>query len=168
MTDEHAGKSNALSLVIHAADRFAARRSAHQPATIAPATDEDTDGEAPAWTPEQIRRIFAPSVRALPFVSLSDENPFGPPLSYWNDVPTEDFRTDFKRGRHYADMTISAIDADDCGSFFLGHIIGAMVKDAIARKSKGGRYSRTLPPAVSGFFYQLTHRVCGRKAPRDQ
>ena len=82
--------------------------------------------------------------------------------SYWNDTPTGKGRDDFKRGRDYAALTMAAIGAESCASWDLERIIEAIVIDAASRKAKGGKYSRTLPPAVYGFIHELSRQFCAK------
>ena len=57
----------------------------------------------PLWTrtPEETRAMFAPSVKALPFVSSEWANDYWPE-SMWADVPTNNHLADRERGRHFA------------------------------------------------------------------
>jgi hypothetical protein len=124
--------------IIDAAERFAKK-------PLPPAVD-------PLWTrtPEETRAMLAPSVKALPFVSSQWANDYWPE-AMWTDVPTDDHRTDRERGKHYAALTIGALVADQCNhGRVLAVIFEAIVNDAIRRRAKGGKGSRTMPGAVHG------------------
>jgi hypothetical protein len=96
-----------------------------------------------------------------------------PPQNCWNDIPTDDHKSDFARGGRYAKMTIAAIQAhsENYGGHKLAlsicatdldHIIESMIQQGIARREKGGRYSRsTLTPAMSGFLFEITRCLAG-------
>jgi hypothetical protein len=61
-------------------------------------------------------------------------------------------------GRHYGEHTlalsISAID--------LSRIVESMIRDGIARREKGGQYSRTpITSAMKGFLHDFTRYVAG-------
>jgi hypothetical protein len=122
-----------------------------------PREPQNVSGGGVHWTLEDACRIFGPSVKELPFVTMAtDGNPFANAANYWNDVPTENSHADFQRGKTYAALTIKAIANDGCGSNYLKDIIEAIAADAIARQARGGKYSRSLPPAVGGFFSELS------------
>ena len=73
--------------------------------------------KAPEWTLAQARRFYAPAFKSLPFIQRKSETSICErPITFWNDVPGFDHKTDFKRGRLFAEMTIEAIAADNCGS----------------------------------------------------
>jgi len=113
--------------------------------------------KAPEWTLAQARRFYAPAFKSLPFIQRKSETSICErPITFWNDVPGFDHKTDFKRGRLFAEMTIEAIAADNCGSGPLEATFEAIIKDAVARKAKGGKHARTLPPAVDGFLWELS------------
>jgi hypothetical protein len=140
-------------------------------------TDRDTtvislaDRREPEWSLEDCRRLFAPSVKVLPFVKRDQKRPFNAtPLKWWDDTPGIDHKLDVKRGRAYATMTIEAIAADKCGSNPLEAIFKSIVDDAVARKIKGGKHSRTLPPAVDGYLWELSKFIsrAADKIPLDE
>jgi hypothetical protein len=110
----------------------------------------------PLWTrtPDETRAMFCPSVKTLPFVSTEWRNDYWP-ASMWVDVPTDDYQADRERGRVFAAMTIAAICADHPIIQPLQIIFHAIVDDAIRRRAKGGKGSRTLPGAVDGFLEGL-------------
>jgi hypothetical protein len=109
------------------------------------------------WTLAELRRHFAPAFKSLPFVQRKDEaTVLGRPITFWNDTPGFDHKADCRRGRLYAEMMIDAIAADKCGSRPLEETFEAIIKDAVARKAKGGKHARTLPPAVDGFLWELS------------
>jgi hypothetical protein len=117
------------------------------------------DFRAAHRTAEKTRRRVGPSLARLPFVTTKGGSPRADVKRYWKDVPTGNGRADFKRGKKYAALTIEAMTADGC-AWYLERIIEAIVLDAVARKAKGGRHSRALPPAVDGFIHELSHRLC--------
>jgi hypothetical protein len=106
---------------------------------------EVVDYDAAYWTPEKVRKVFGPSIKQLPFVTMTDGSPCANAASYWNDVPTNDSRADFKRGKEYGALTIEALAFDRCGPRYLEHIIEAIICDAVARKAKGGKYIAAPP-----------------------
>ncbi len=139
--------------IIQAGERF----TAHRPTTtVVTAGVIRPDFGAAYWTPEKLRRMFGLSVKRLPFVTMKGARA----ASYWNDAPTGNGRDDFKRGKKYAALTIEAMTADGCASWYLEKIIQAIVADAVSRKVKGGKHSRTLPPAVDGFIHELSRQFC--------
>jgi hypothetical protein len=87
--------------------------------------------------------------------------------NFWIDEPTDDSGADHQRGRHYARMTIEAIqerNAENGGRLFtraicaidLEHIFEGMICDGIARQKKGGKYSRSVcTSTMSGFLFEL-------------
>jgi hypothetical protein len=62
----------------------------------------------------------------------------------------------------YAALTMAAITADGC-AWYLERILDGIVRDVASRKAKGGKYSRTLPPAVIGFIHELSRQYCARR-----
>jgi hypothetical protein len=148
--------------LIDARERFIAPRpstTSAVTANIISADFKDAYWKPGYCEPEKPRRTFAPSRKTLPFIKMEGG---GSPASYWNDTPTEKGRDDFKRGRDYAALTIAAIATDSCASWDLERIIEAIVIDAASRKAKGGKYSRTLPPAVYGFIHELSRQFCAK------
>src|SRR6476660_2877896 len=93
--------------------------------------------------------------------------------NYWIDEPTNDRLADYQRGRHYARMTIEAIQersAEHDGhklalsicAIDLGHIIEGMIRDGIARQKRGGKYSRSAcTSTMDGFLSELTRYIAG-------
>jgi hypothetical protein len=118
------------------------------------------DFKAADGTAEKLRRTFGPSGKRLPFVTMKGGNPSASVTSYWNDAPTENGRDDFKRGKKYAALTIEAMTADGCASWYVEKIIQAIVADAASRKADGGKHSRTLPPSANGFIHELSRQFC--------
>jgi hypothetical protein len=112
------------------------------------------------WKPEKPRHTLGPSLKSLPFVEMKGSGQRASPASFWKDIPTGKGRDDFKRGRRYAALAIAAIAADGCASWELAKIIKAIVVDAASRRAKGGKYSRTLPPAIDGFIHELSRQLC--------
>jgi len=126
-------------------------------------------GVDPLWTrtPEETRSLYAPSVKSLPFASVG-KNEFGWPDTFWADVPTNDYQADRERGRQFAKLTIAAIIADQATPRPLEAIFESIVEDAIRRKAKGGKGSRTLPGAVDGYMEALADFItsqCRRPRP---
>jgi len=145
--------------VIQAGERF----KAHRPTTtVVTASVIRPDFGAAYWTPERLRRMFGLSVRRLPFVTTKGNNTSASAANFWNDAPTGNGRDDFKRGKKYAGLTIEAMTADGCASWYLEKIIQAIVDDVVSRRAAGGKYSRTLPPAVNGFIHELSRQLCER------
>ncbi len=137
-----------MTNVIDALDRFAAKVAADHP---------------PEWTIAELRRMFAPSVKVLPFVTRNSKHPLdGQPLTWWNDTPGVDHKLDHKRGVTYANMLIEAVAADQCSPFPLEAIFKSIIEDTAARKIKGGKHSRTLPPAVDGFLWTLSKFIAAK------
>jgi hypothetical protein len=57
-------------------------------------------------------------------------------------------------GEHKLALSISAID--------LSRIVESMIRDGIARREKGGQYSRTpITSAMQGFLHELTRYIAG-------
>jgi hypothetical protein len=129
-------------VVIHAAKRFAHKRPL-------PPNPQRTEMTA------ESRAHFAPSVKSLPFVSDRWGNECWPE-SMWADVPTNDYHADCERGKLFANLTISALIADKPAHHCsLELIFKAIVEDAVRRKAKGGKGSRTMPAAVQGYLETL-------------
>jgi hypothetical protein len=119
--------------------------------------DPQAPPEAPELTIAELRRIYAPAFKSLPFVQRKNgTTAVDKPITFWNDTPGFDHKTDCKRGRLYAQMVIEAIAADNCGSRPLERTFEAIIKDAVAREAKGGKHARTSPPAVDGFLWELS------------
>jgi hypothetical protein len=142
------------SMIIDAADRFTKKKP------LPPGAD-------PLWTttPDEARALLIPTVKTLPFVSKEWKNEYWP-KSMWADVPTDDFRGDRARGRHFAKLTLGAIMADrPAHDRALAVIFEHMVEDAIKRRAKGGKGSRRLSGTVHGFLEVLaefiTAQCCG-------
>jgi hypothetical protein len=145
--------------VINAAERF----------TKKPLPSEATVD--PLWTrgnPNEFRSMFLPSVKALPFVSEEWKNEYWPECM-WVDEPTDDYCADMDRGRHFARLTISALMADrPKHGVALEKIFEAIVNDAIRRRAKAGKGSRSLPAAVRGYLDQLAEFIASecRQVPQ--
>jgi hypothetical protein len=125
------------------------------------ATRRKTDTEAPPKAPQrtlaELRRTYAPAFLSLPFIQRDEKaGVCGRPITFRSDTPGFDHKTDFRRGRLYAEMMIDAIADDKCCSRPLEQTFEAIIKDAIARKIKGGKHARTLPPSVNGFLWELS------------
>jgi hypothetical protein len=118
------------------------------------------DGGARQWTIADIRRAFHPTYNQLPFITKHDgASDCATPASFWNDVPSGNSHADFRRGKQFANQVINAIASDKCGSRPLERTFEAIIKDAVIRKSKGGKYSRTLTPAVDAFLWELAKAI---------
>jgi hypothetical protein len=118
----------------------------------------------PLWTrtPDETRAMVAPSVKSLPFVSAEWHNDYWPE-SMWVDLPTDDWRADRERGKHFAKLTIAALIADRPNhGRVLGVIFEAMVSDAIRRRVKGGKGSRKMLGAVDGYLEELADFIVGQ------
>ena len=111
-----------------------------------------------------LAQIFAtPAYMALPFVTLKKDTDglgaWSEGESYWNDVPTDDRLADYKRGCAYAEMAMAAL-ASDCGSARgLELTLEHMFLDAVRRREKGGKYSRSLAPAAYAFLGKLAGHI---------
>jgi hypothetical protein len=121
------------------------------PSVKALAADRFTKKPVPAVDP--LVAWTETPLKTLPFVSTEWENEYWPKCM-WVDVPTDNYPADRERGKHFAELTISAIDRrSDARALEL--IFEAIVNDAIRRRAKGGKGSRRLPGAVVGFIEGL-------------
>jgi hypothetical protein len=127
-----------------------------------------------AWTIEDLRALDCPSIKMLPFVAMEEgARTCDNAVNYWHDEPTKHAHTDFKRGRVYAQLLLKAIEADRpthrraySAPRYLERIFAAMINDAIKRRLKGGKGSRTnITSAMDGFLYGISHHICGLKDP---
>lgn len=119
-----------------------------------------------------LNRLFdCPAYMALPFLTPRDPTEegigFGRVKSYWNDVPTDDGHADYQRGKSYAQMAVAAIEEDQCCSnrglqLTFEHIF----RDAVQRREKRGKYSRSMPPASVAFLNEIAS-IIYRKAKGD-
>jgi hypothetical protein len=147
--------------VVLAAERFLAPRTALL--NVGPAQVVRPNFSARYRTPDaEPQRAFSPFFQNLQFVGIKGSGRHARVTSYWTDAPTEDGRADFKRGREHATRVIVAMNADADGACYLERIIEAIVIDAASRRAKGGKYSRKLPPAIQGFFYELSRQLPSR------
>jgi hypothetical protein len=127
------------------------------------------------YTEEDSRAIYCPEIKLLPFVILKeDENPCRPAECYWCDEPSGEGHVDYKRGRAYAQLTIKAIQRDRpryrpyAAPHYLQSIFEAMVNDALERRRRGGKGSRTtITSAMSGFLQELSDHICKHIGPSD-
>jgi hypothetical protein len=91
----------------------------------------------------------------------------------WNDVPTDSGCDDYQRGRRYGRLVLDAmLDRADTYNdhklalsicaIDLEHIIESMIRDGVARSSKGGKHSRTpVTSAMRGFLTELARHIAG-------
>ena len=128
------------------------------------------------WTAEGARAFYCPAMKGLPFVAPKElgGNVCAGVGSYhwWSDEPTELGHGDHNRGRVYARLLIRAIEEDRplqnprasrgfSAPWFLEKIFEAMIEDAVRRRTKGGKRSRTaLTPTMDGFLRELSLRIC--------
>jgi hypothetical protein len=120
------------------------------------------------WTEAEIRRVFGPSIKRLPFVAMKEDAKSwcDNALNYWCDEPTKHGHVDFKRGVLYAELTLKAIKKDGTCPRYLEHILEAIIDDAIERRRKGGKKSRTnRTSTVHGFVHKLSEHICGSLTP---
>jgi hypothetical protein len=172
------GKANEppACTIIPAAARFATRRKT--PATLPCGPGEVIDAipaliEAqPAWTVEDAHRTYCPEMKLLPFVVMAeDAGPCENAINYWCDEATKHGHVDHKRGRLYAQLTLKAIKASaakakrtrTAAPLYLEHIFAAIIDDAIERRRKGGKGSRTMSSTVNGFLRELSAHICGQE-----
>lgn len=113
------------------------------------------------------RLFYVPAFMALPFLTLKKKEErkggFGDAETYWNDVPTDDGHADHVRGCAYAKMAVAPINADQCRvprglQLTFEHIF----LDAVRRREKGGKYSRSLTPAAYAFLSEIAKVIDGR------
>jgi len=109
------------------------------------------------------RMLAAPAYMALPFVTLKKDTDglgaWSEGESYWNDVPADDCLADHKRGRAYAEMAIAALASDCCSARGLELTLEHMFLDAVRRREKGGKYSRSLAPSAHAFLFGLARHI---------
>jgi hypothetical protein len=141
--------------VIQASERFITPRPTTPTKTTASVIRADFGPK-----PEIHRNKLPASLKSLPFVEMKVGRRRASAAGFWTDAPTGNGRDDFKRGQRYAALTIAAMTADGCVSWYLEKIIEGIVSDAASRKAKGGKYSRALPPAVVGFIHELSRQYC--------
>jgi hypothetical protein len=130
----------------------------------------DRRGQAqsePALDPDQAylaRLFYIPAYKSLPFITLKEPRErtgtYNDASSYWNDVPTDDQLADRARGIAYAQMAVAAIEADQCRvcrglELTFEHIY----RDAIRRREKGGKYSRSMPQASVAFLGEIARTI---------
>jgi hypothetical protein len=143
--------------VILAANRFIARRTT----------------EAWARAVADMHRLHCPEMKMLPFVAMrKDASPCENAINYWCDEPTHHSGVDHKRGRLYAQLTVKAIQSSvskangsrSAAPHYLERIFAAIVDDAIERRRRGGKHSRTnITSTVDGFLRELSHYICGQE-----
>jgi hypothetical protein len=116
--------------------------------------------QPPQWTAADIRRVYNPAYNQLPFVRpVLNGNILEKPASFWNDVPSGDDHADYKRGKQHAHDAINDLAEDECSGWPLERTFIAIIQEAVARKSKGGKHSRSLTPAVDGFLHNLSKLI---------
>jgi hypothetical protein len=122
------------------------------------------------WTEEEVRAYFCPTIKMLPFVVMQSDNPLKNATCYWHDEHGSSQRgyEDVKRGRTYAQLFIQAVERDRptyrsvyAAPRYLEAILTAMVNEALERRRKGGKGSRTtFTGAMTGFMVELTEHIC--------
>jgi hypothetical protein len=163
--------------VINAANRFAGdpgRLRRPLPDLEEAAPDKVAQLPQKEWSEEDIRAIFCPELKMLPFIVMKESNPCANAELYWHDEPSKHGHVDYKRGHDYALLTLEAIDRDRpvhrrayAAPTYLEHIFEAMINDAIERRRKGGKGSRTnLTSSMRGFLDEITRRICDKQDPR--
>jgi hypothetical protein len=107
-----------------------------------------------------------PAFIKLPFVAPRDNGEGGSNVNFWNVQPSGDTSSDdhrdYLRGKQYADLTINAICADgtSVSGRALALIFEDIVADAISRRKKGGKGSRTNILSVeAGFISGLSEFI---------
>ena len=111
-----------------------------------------------------LAQAFAsPADMALPFVTLKKDTDglgaWSEGESYWNDVPSDDLLADNKRGCAYAEMAIAALASDSRSARGLELTLEHMFLDAVRKREKGGKYSRSLAPAAYAFLGKLAGHI---------
>jgi hypothetical protein len=127
------------------------------------------------YTEEDVRAIYCPEIKLLPFIVMKEgENPCKNPECYWHDEPSGEGHVDYKRGQAYAQLTIKAIERDrpryrrSAAPIYLRYVFEAMVNDALERRRRGGKKSRTtITSAMSGFLEELSDHICRHIGPSD-
>lgn len=126
------------------------------PAQSKPALDPDRRAQEKAYLAQH---FAAPAFKALPFVTLKEPEErtggFGDGSSWWNDAPTDNCCADYRRGKAYAQMAVAAIAVDACHVRALELVFEHIYLDAIRRREKGGKYSRSMPNAAQGFLSEI-------------
>jgi hypothetical protein len=120
------------------------------------------------WSEAKVRRAYGPSIKMLPFVAMKEDAKSwcDNPLNYWCDEPTKKGHVDFRRGVLYAELTLKAIKKDGACPHYLERIFEAIIDDAIERRRKGGKGSRTnRTSTVHGFLHKLSQHICGSITP---
>jgi hypothetical protein len=111
----------------------------------------------------------------LPFIDPA--KPSGPKgrlkRNCWNDRATESGINDYARGKRYAKMVLAAMQANNkflegtlangvISASALKCVFESMIEDAIDRRNKRGKGSRTIvTSAMSGFLSELTREIAG-------
>jgi hypothetical protein len=107
--------------------------------------------------------VAARAYMALPFVTLKKDTDglggYSEGESYWNDVPTDNGCADYKRGCAYAEMAIAALASDCRHARGLELTLEHIFLDAVRKREKGGKYSRSLAPAATAFLCGLARHI---------
>jgi len=114
--------------------------------------------------------MFCPAIKLLPFVAMKEgARVCDRAVNWWNDEPTKQGGGDHHRGRVYARLLLKAIDDSRPtkgnkgfgAPRFLEQIFEGMLEDAVRRRIKAGRRSRsTLTPTMDGFLREISLHIC--------
>jgi hypothetical protein len=105
--------------------------------------------DAHEWTAAEIRSVFFPTVKTLPFVKLKkDDEPSWRPERYWCVEPQGRWLAQRKLGASYARDLLAAMRADGCRSSVLAHVLQDLIRDCRERDKEEG-------PLVIGFLHEL-------------
>jgi hypothetical protein len=119
-----------------------------------------THVEPPLVPSSEVLSIFSDKLFRLPFVTLpaeecADWGEFWDRTTMWNDEPTEDGGSDYRRGRRYAREAVAAIVSDKAIPRGLELVVNRMIKRAFSRRGPAGRICRQLSSAEDGFLREL-------------
>jgi hypothetical protein len=133
------------------------------PSNVVAFPGQNNTGRLPP-PPDDSRDIYEwwkarhPEIMQLPFVTRIEGRDGEFNINFWN-VQSSDGIDDIKRGRKYAKLTIAALGNAKYASVYraLEMMFEAIVTDAIARRAKGGKGSRTNITSVgNGFLSELS------------
>jgi hypothetical protein len=109
------------------------------------------------WTEAEVRRVYEPAIKALPFVGLKkDAEPRWRPESYWRVTQSTSKDQDEVRGQHYAIAAVAAMRADGCN--VLPDIFRDMIDASVKRELDAIKNKRRYPKrdtVMRGFLDQL-------------